>query len=196
MHTPKKTAFILVCFLILAYCVLELVHVFRFGHFAPMGLHADVTVTKADYGIPGNSKAYEAKLTNFGIAPETVTVCDFIDDSMSHGTEVGNSIEKWDPNSKKWEDIFKDLDKSSWCRPSPLAIVKAQVTTKKLWPLQSVSGGEVAVAGYDIFAIGDKARFVIFPGNRTAIPSTPIVIDEHQTVAGVHVSSSPLRAFT
>jgi len=97
-------------------------------------------------------------------------------DSMSCVLEVANSIEKWDPNSKKWEDIFRDVDKSSRC---------PHATATRLWPLQSVSGGEVAVAGYDIFAISEKARFVVFPGNRKAIATTPILIDEHRTVAGV-----------
>lgn len=176
MRPAKKTAFVLVCCFVLASCVLELVHVFRFGHFAPLGLHTDVTVRKADYGIPGISKVYAPRLSNFGIAPKTVMVCRVKEDwdSSSYVTEVANSIEKWDPNSKQWENIFGDRDKSFGC-PHP--------TAKRLWPLQSVSGGEVAVAGYDIFAIGDRARFVVFQGK--AIPTAPFLIDEHQTVSGV-----------
>ena len=42
------------------------------------------------------------------------------------------------------------------------------------------------MAGYYVFAIGDAARFVVFPGNRKAIPTTPVSIDEHPTVAGVN----------
>jgi hypothetical protein len=171
--------------LALTYCLHEAGHFFRFGHFFPLGLHADVVVSKADYGIPGISKVYEAKLTNFGITLVKVTVCDFIDDAMMHGTEVGISIEKWSPLEKRWEDIFKDVGRSSWCHPFPLGIVEAQVTTKKLWPFQSTSGGQGAIAGYDAFAIGDRARFVIFSGNRLAIPTAAFSIDEQRTVAGV-----------
>ena len=98
-------------------------------------------------------------------------------DSMSYVTEIANSIEKWDSNRMQWENIFGDRDKSSACL-NPIA--------KRLWPLQSVSGGEAAVAGYDIFAIGDRARFVVFPGNRKPIPTTPFLIDEHPTEAGVN----------
>ena len=100
---PIKKAFVLVCLLVLACCVLELMHAFRFGHFAPLGLHADVTVRKADYGIPGISKVYEPRLSNFGITPKTVLVCRVQEDwdSASFVMEVGNSIEKWDPNSKR-----------------------------------------------------------------------------------------------
>lgn len=178
MRTAKKTAYILVCFLVLAWCALELVHVFRFGHFAPWDLHVDVIVRKADYGIPGISKVYEPRLSNFGIAPETVIVCRVKEDwdSPSYVMEVGNAIEKWDPKSKQWENILGDRDKSFGC-PNPAA--------KKMWPLQSLSGGEVAVAGYDIFSIGDHARFVVFAHDRKAIPTAPFLIDEHPTVAGV-----------
>jgi len=178
MRTAKKTAFVLVCFFVPACCVPELVHVTRFGHFAPLGLHADVIVRKADYGIPGISKVYEPRLSNFGIAPETVMVCRVKEDwdSASYVREVGNSIEKWDPKSKQWESIFGGRDKSFGCR---------HPTAERLWPLQSLSGGDVAVAGYDIFSIGDHARFVVFPGISKAIPTASFLIDEHQTVEGV-----------
>jgi hypothetical protein len=143
-----------------------------------LGLHADVTVRKADYGIPGISKVYEPRLSNFGITPKTVVVCRVQEDwdSASFVIEVDNSIEKWNPNSKQWENIFRGTDKSFGC-PYP--------TAKRLWPLQSVSGGKVAAAGYDTFKIGDNARFVVFPGDRRAIPTAPFLIDEHQTAEGV-----------
>lgn len=178
MRTAKKAAFILVCFLVLACCAFELVHVFRFGHFAPLGLHADVRVRKVDYGIPGISKVYEPSLSNFGIAPETVMVCRVKEDwdSALYVIEVGNAIEKWDPKSKQWGNIFGHRGESFGC-PDP--------TAKRLWPLQSLSGGEVAAAGYDIFSIGDHARFVVFADNGKAIPTAPFLIDEHTTVAGV-----------
>lgn len=178
MRRAKKTVFILVCFLVLACFAVELVHVFRFGHFVPLGLHADVTVRKVDYGIPGISKVYEPRLSNFGIAPETVVVCRVREDwdSPSYVIEVDNAIEKWDPKSKQWGNIFRDKDKSFGC-PQPAA--------KRLWPLQSLSGGQVAVAGYDIFSIGDQARFVVFADNRKWIPTAPFLIDEHTTAEGV-----------
>lgn len=139
MRKTKKVAFVLISSLLLAFAMLEIMHVFRFGHFAPLSLHADVIVRKEDYGIPGISKVYEPRLSNFGLAPETVMVCKVREDwdSMSYVIEVGNSIEKWDSNRMQWEDVFRDRGKSSVC---------LNPTTKRLWPLQSVSGGEVAVA--------------------------------------------------
>jgi hypothetical protein len=178
MRIAKIAALVLVSFVVLACSMIEVGHVLRFGHFAPLGLHADVIVRKVDYGIPGISKAYEPRLSNFGIAPETVTVCEVREDwdSASYVMEVNTSIERWDPNSMKWEDIFRDIDKSSWC---------PHVTTKRLLPLQGISGGEVTAATYDAFAIGDAARFVVFPGNRKPVPTTPVLIDEHSTAPGV-----------
>jgi len=142
-----------------------------------LGLHADVITRKADYGIPGISKVYEPRLSNFGFASKTVAVCKVLEDwdSFYYVTEVSNSIEKWNPTSKRWVSIFGDSTVPSGCKQ----------TTKRLWPLQSVSGGVVAVAGYDVFAIGDQARFVLFPGDHKPIPTGPILIDEHATVAGV-----------
>lgn len=178
MRLVKKAALVLLSFLLLACSTPEIGHVLRFGHFAPLGRHADVIVRKADYGIPGISRVYEPRLSNFGIAPETVIACEVREDwdSMSYVTEVPNSIEKWNSDLKKWADIFKDIDKFSSF---------IHIKTKKLWPLQSVYGGEVAMAGYDSFAVGDKARFVMFSGDHKAIPTTPILIDEHPTVAGI-----------
>ena len=185
MHIAKIAALVLVSFVVLTCIMIEVGHVLRFRHFAPFGLHADVVVRKADYGIPGISKVYEAKLTNVSIIPVKITVCDFVDDAMERGTTIRTSIERWDPITKKWQNIFKDLDESSWCQPYPLGIVEATVTTKKLLLLQSISGGEGAVAAYDIFAVGDRARFVVFPSNGLAISTAAISIDEHQTVPNV-----------
>ena len=176
MRRIKKTALVLIGLVVLAYSTLEVGHLLRFGHLAPLGLHADVVTRKADYGIPGISKVYEPRLSNFGIAPKTVAVCKVLEDwdSFYYVTEISNSIEKWNPSSKTWESIFGDSTAPSGCNH----------TATRLWPLQSVSGGEVAVAGYDVFAIGDQARFVLLPGNHKPIPAGPIVIDEHATVAG------------
>jgi hypothetical protein len=164
--------------LVLPISLLELGHLIRFGHFLPFGLHADVVVSKADYGIDGITKAYEAKLTNYGILPARITACDFIDDAMSHGTLVGSTVEKWDPSARKWESIFK-RDKSAFCQPYPLGMIETHVITKRLWLGQSISTGEEATAARDIFSIGDKARFVVFARDGLAFPTAAFSIDEH-----------------
>ncbi|HKW60942.1 MAG TPA: hypothetical protein VJN89_00230 [Candidatus Acidoferrum sp.] len=185
MGPLRKIGTLIVSILVSAFFLLELVHLIRFGHFLPPGLHADVLVRKADYGIPGISKTYQATLTNFGITPVRITVCDFIDDAMAHGIEVSYTLEKWDPLAKRWVDLFSDADKSSWCQPYPTGIVDGHVISKKLWPGQSISGSEGAIAAYDVFAIGDKARFVVFARNGLAFRTASFSIDEHQTHPGV-----------
>jgi hypothetical protein len=49
------------------------------------GLRAQLIVSKADIGIPGISKMYEAKLVNRGLWPVRISRCDFVDDSFSPG---------------------------------------------------------------------------------------------------------------
>jgi len=164
--------------------LLELGHLVRFGHFFPFGLHADLVVRKADYGIDGITKAYEAKLTNYGLTSVSITVCDFIDDTMSHGAFVGSTVEKWDHSGGTWRSIFR-TEKSAFCQPYPLGLVETHVVTKHLWPGQSISTGEEATAARDVFAIGDRARFVVFATEGLAIPTTAFSIDEHPTMSNV-----------
>jgi hypothetical protein len=167
--------------LVLAFSLLEVMHLARFGHFLPVGLHADALVRKADFGIPGISKVYRAKLTNFGIVPVKITVCDYIDDAMRHRTEVGWGVERWDTVTQKWRNIFENGDNSAWCQPSPLSIVEGHIVAKRLWLAQSVEGGAGAIAAYDDFAMGDHARFLVFQGNGRVFRTASFSIDEHQT---------------
>jgi hypothetical protein len=166
----------------------ELNHFIRYGHLAPLGLHSDVVVWKADIGIPGISKTYEARLTNYGIAPVKVTVCDFLSDASERGTMVAFLIERWNPLSKVWEEVVA-FDSPSYCGPAPLSIATAHLISKQLWPGQSISTGEEATAGRDAFSIGDRARFVVFDGyggsKRSAFPTAAFAIDEHPTYNGV-----------
>ncbi len=83
MTRLRRIGLVTVALVILPIGLLQLGHLARFGHFIPCGLHADVMVRRADYGIDGITKTYEAKLTNYGIAPANVTACDFIDDVLS-----------------------------------------------------------------------------------------------------------------
>lgn len=180
MRLEGKLGILLVSILGLAFAFGEIRHWRAFGHVAPLGLHADVVVRKADYGIPGISKTYEARLTNFGIAPVKITVCDFIGDDMSHGRLIASRLEKWDPAAKQWRSVFMTGDTFS-CHPSPLGMMEANVVSKELWPGQSVSAGEGAYAVFDGIAIGDKVRFVMLPGNGRAISTGAFSIDEHRT---------------
>ena len=178
MKRSSKAGAAAIALLALTIGLLELTHLIRFGHCFPFGLHADVSVGKADYGIDGITKVYQAKLTNYGLMPASISVCDFVDDTFSRGTHIGSLIERWDASSKNWVPVT-EFDKSGFCRPYPLGIVEAHVVRKRLWTGQSVSTGEEATAAREPLTIGDKARFVLYTGGIESIPTAPVLIDEH-----------------
>lgn len=184
MKQSSKAGAAVIVLLALTIGLFELTHLIRFGHCFPFGLHADVSVGKADYGIDGITKVYQAKLTNYGLMPVWISVCDFVDDTFSRGTHVGSVIEKWDASSKKWVSIA-EFDKSGFCRPYPLGIVEAHLARKRIWTGQSVSTGEEATAARDVFVIGDKARFVLYPRDNESFTTAPFLIDEHPTQAQI-----------
>lgn len=101
MTRLSKIAVIAVSLTAFGVSLFEAGHLVRFGHLAPFGLHADVLTVKADYGIQGITKVYEAKLINYGFVPTTITACDFVDDAGTRGTIVGYRIEKWDTSGSR-----------------------------------------------------------------------------------------------
>jgi hypothetical protein len=56
-------------------------------------LHADVDITTSNdvLGVEGTAKIYDAKLTNYGILPATIVVCDLLVASMP-GTDLNYII--------------------------------------------------------------------------------------------------------
>jgi hypothetical protein len=186
MNRIRKIGVLLVAFLLLAFILQELNHFCRYGHVAPLGLHADVDVTKGDIGIEGISKLYQARLTNYGPVPARVTACEFISDASEHGTMVAYAVERWDDQLKSWKTLSED-EKSTFCRPYPLGISQAHLFTKLLWPGQSISTNEEATAASGGFQLGDSARFSIFSAEagdwRTTYPTAAFRLDELPRIA-------------
>ena len=155
-----------------------------------VGLRAELKIENADIGIPGITKMYEAQLVNRSPWPIRVHYCDFLDDSMTHGEEVAYSVERWDGLAHEWRTVVA-ANGPDFCKPYPLGMVKTKLTTRLLWPGQSLSTGDEATAARDGFNTGDRARFVIFaaPGHNqfAQIATTEFVIDEHRT------TTAPLR---
>ena len=176
MTLSARIAVFTASLLIVGVGLIELGHLVHFGHLTPFGLHADVVIRKDNYGIQGITKTYEAKLTNFGLMPARVTACEFVSDTLSLVTQVGSIVEKWDTSTSKWENIFKSESSPSTLPSCP------HVITKRLWPGQSISGSEGAIAAYDAFAIGDRARFVVFVRKGVAFPTAAFSIDEHRII--------------
>src|SRR5215468_8111305 len=59
-------------------------------------LRAEYVVETADYGIPGITKAYSARLINRGFLPVKIQVCSFISDVGERGKTPAYTIERLD----------------------------------------------------------------------------------------------------
>jgi hypothetical protein len=186
MNRIRQIVVLFAAFLLLGVILQELNHFHRYGHIARFGLHADVDVSRANIGIEGISKLYQAKLTNYRPLPTRVTACDFITDASAHGTMVAYAVQRWDNQLKSWKTLSRD-EKSTFCRPYPLGIAQAHLFTMLLWPGQSISTNEEATAARGGFQLGDSARFSIFSGEagdwRTIYPTTAFRIDELPKIA-------------
>jgi hypothetical protein len=145
-------------------------------------LSAQLVVTNADIGIPGISKMYAARLVNRGFWAVRISHCDFVDDTLSPGKIVAYAVQRWDDAAKRWTTVV-EASTSEFCKPYPLGIVKANVTSALLWPGQSLTTGEEATAARDAFHVGDRSRFVVFWGTAgdysKAVTTAEFVIDEY-----------------
>jgi hypothetical protein len=154
--------------------VVEVRHRVIFGHFAPLTLHADVTIANGDIGIPGITKQYDAHVTNFGIFPRRIERCEFITDTFAPGMSVGYRLQQWDIASRRWQTVLDAA--SEYCRPYPLGIIKAQLTSKLLWMGQTLSTGEEATGASGNLK-GQTMRFAVVANGRELLTSS-FVIDE------------------
>lgn len=163
--------------------VVEFFHYRQYKHFVAYGLHADVVIEDASIGIPGQTKLYWAKLSNFGIFPVKLASCDFITDAMDRETGYPYAVQRWNPSSNSW-DTISEINGDVFCEPAPLSKVKADVVYKRLWPGKSVETEWEATGAREPFQKGDKARFVVFRTTdktiawETAVPSVPFIIED------------------
>jgi hypothetical protein len=175
MGRRLKVAALLIGFAaIIALAVVESRHRTAFGHFVPLALHADVSVTNGDIGIPGITKLYNAHLTNFGIFPRRVERCEFLTDASARGVSVGYRIQQWDKSSVNWRTLLDAA--AEYCRPYPLGIAEAQLTSKLLCPGQTLSTGEEATGARGDLK-GETMRFIVVTNGRD-FPTASFTIDE------------------
>lgn len=154
--------------------LVEFHHRLTFGHFVPLTLHADYRVAKVDIGIPGISKMYGAHITNFGIFPRRIERCEFVTDAFASGVGIGYRLQRWDNASRRWDTVLDAA--SEYCHPYPLDLIKARLTSKLLWPGQSLSTGGEATGARDGFE-GQTIRFAVVANGRE-FPTASFVIDE------------------
>lgn len=156
-------------------------HYADFGHFVPIGLHADVIVHHADIGIPGITKMYEARITNYGLIPVLVERCTFVSDTMEPGVIVAYNIERWDSTGQAWK-LTHEFAKPNFCSPVPLSMGMTHWQRTWLWPGQSLSTGEEATGAR--FRKGDRIRFAVITdvtgstSKEAAYTTWPLTIDE------------------
>src|SRR5581483_11415859 len=171
-----------ILFVLLGFSAHQIYHLARFGHLAPLALHADIIIRRVDAGIPGVSKDYEAGLTNYGVKPVTVMACDFVSDASESGRIVPYAIERWNPVSRSWQTVL-GYDTSAFCRSYPLGISQAHLVSTRLWLGQSISTGSESTAAREEFSIGDRPRFVVFGQDahrpKSAFATIAFSIDEH-----------------
>jgi hypothetical protein len=89
-------------------------------------LRAELVTSKVDLGIPGVTKAYEARLVNGGLLPTRIDRCDFVDDAFSKGKMVAFAVERWNESAQGWKAVVQ-LDRASFCKPYPLGIMQAKL---------------------------------------------------------------------
>lgn len=187
----QKAGFILITFLCLGLVSLELSHLHRYGHLAPLGLHADVDITTSDdvLGVDGTAKIYSAKLTNYGILPSTIVVCDYLVSNMP-GIDLNYAVERWDHQSGKWRFVpeWDFYGSHLFCRPV-FEVTQEHLARRRLWPGQSIKVGEGIPAQMGGFHIGDDGRFTIFlsaDGNRrNALSTASFRVDQQVKNKGV-----------
>lgn len=171
---PRVAALMIGFAAIGVFAVVEFRHRSAFGHFVPLALHADMSVAKGDIGIPGITKLYDAHVTNFGIFPRSIERCEFLTDASAHGVSVGYRLQQWDKSSLRWKTVSDAA--AQYCRPYPLGIAHAQLTSKLLWPGQTLSTGEEATAARGNLK-GETMRFVVVANGRE-FPTANFIIDE------------------
>ena len=156
---------LLVALIFATFALHELVHLFRFGHFVPLGMHVEVVVTTSNdlLGVEGTGKIYNASLSNYGILPAAVTVCDYLDWTSRHQTMVNYIVERRTPQIGSWQYVreWDGYGSRLFCRPS-FEITETHRVRRRLWPGQTYRLGEGVPAQWGGFHVGDEGRFTVF----------------------------------
>jgi hypothetical protein len=165
MNRFRIAAFTTAAVMALGWITSEVIHVSRYGHLVPFGLHGDVTVTQSDdiLAVKGTANIYRAHFTNYGPFPVSLTVCDYLNYAGMHDTMANYIVERWDGNSKSWKYV-REMDEYGsriFCLPS-FEVTATHLVTKRIWPGQSVKLGEFIPAFAGGLQAEDAGRFTLF----------------------------------
>ncbi len=181
----------------LLFAGLELKHYRTYGHFVSYGLHIDPLNRDAYIGIPGQTKMYWARVSNYSLRPVTLPACNYLTDDLTAGwgTEYPYAVQRLDTSSNTWHTVA-DASGEGFCHPYPLGMVETHLVSKTLGPGASVDVMEGEATGArDPFRRGDLARFVVFTrldksGDwNSAIASVPFPIED----SVIRDETNPLR---
>ncbi len=182
-----------VCALLsLGFVAHESIHLRRYGHFAPLGLHVDVVVTTSNeiIGVEGTGKIYEARLTNYGISPAAIIGCDYVDYASTRQTMLNYIVERRPADSSRWEFVpeWDDFGSRLFCHDA-FEVTVTHRARHWLWPGQAMLLGGGIPAQMGGFRIGDDGRFTLFvsaDGNGlNSLSSRPFRVDQEPPRRGV-----------
>lgn len=160
-----------------AFALHEFSHFHRYGHFVPLGLHADVSITTSNevLGVEGTAKIYRAQVTNYGVFPSSFLVCsERVAGALT--TEVNYIVERWDRQSGEWKAV-PEWDFGGYrlfWRPV-FEVTEEHVVRRWLWPGRNLDVGQGIPGQLGGFHVGDDGRFTIFlraDGNKANAIST------------------------
>jgi hypothetical protein len=165
MNRIRPIASAICALLSLAFIAHESIHFYRYRHFAPLALHADVLVTTSNdiLGVEGTGKIYQARLTNYGIFPTRIIGCDYTDWASRRQTMLNYIVERRHPNSARWEYVPESDESGSrkFCQ-DVFEVNGTHRAPHWLWPGQTMQFGEIIPAQMGGFRIGDDGRYTIF----------------------------------
>jgi hypothetical protein len=163
MSRLQKAGVMFVALMCVGLFLHELNHFHRYGHFAPFGLHADVSIVESNdvLGVEGVAKIYHARLTNYGVFPSTVVVCA---ERVAGAPVIGVNyiVERWDSQLRDWRGV-PEWDFGGYrlfCRPV-FEVTEEHRVRRRLWPGQSFQVGEGIPAQLGGFHVGDDGRFTM-----------------------------------
>ena len=113
----------------------ELNHHRTYGHFVTYGLHVDPLNHDADIGIPGQTKMYWARLSNYSLRSVTLPACHYMTDDLAAGwgTEYPYAVQRFDTSSETWRTVA-DANGEWFCRPYGLGKVETHLVSQTLSP--------------------------------------------------------------
>jgi hypothetical protein len=139
MNRIRKSGFVLPALFFLGLASHESKHFYSYGHFAPLGLHADVVVTTSNelLGVEGAGKIYEASLTNYGVFPTRIVVCDYLDSASMHSVMLNHIVERREPQSNRWKYVpeWDEYGSRLFCRPL-FEVNATHRVRRRFWPGQ------------------------------------------------------------